>query len=474
MFGSEQSIRMLRPTFQEAGIDLADHDFITVQEVLDELNHGEEVDVVLIIERMSFGVENGKYGLITQLREVDPTVRIAFCAVDQKKDHEFENWCYKYRVYDIFYPDKGGEFNVAEMAVYIRKGRLPTEPGEDTARAKSSGAAATGSGRERRNPFEQLTNRLVIKNPFRKKTQEQPVYTAAAAAETMDVESEEWEEPYIPPIAAKPLIDEFVQPEKRFEEFREVPEERPKLEPQVIIREVEKPVEVVRIVEKPVEVVKEVVKKVYVDRPVEVERKSSGGCTVLGIFNLSRGAGATRTAVDIAEHLTSIGHRSAVVALDGKSDLKYQRGKAEYIVPEEENGDTLVHFLAGSGQHRFILLDFGTLFDLSPCGRLLSYNLTGNRAKIGEFMRCQLHIGMGFTAEWHANKIKYFVETDVFSERIKSGGYVFFYDQETKVLNRRYPGLQLYHRETLSPVELVSQSLFGVEDGRGRKKRGLW
>lgn len=496
MFGSEQSINKLRPVFRESGIDLAEHDFVTVEEVIEELQHGEEVEVVLIIERLSFGVDNGKYGLVTKIREADSTVRIAFCADTPQKDHEFENWCYKYRVYDIFYPDKGGDFNVSEMASYIRKGRLLADANEDGARHESANSQSTGSvGRERKNPFENLTNRLIVKNPFKKKSKGTPKIQTEVLERVYEEDQEpmgedDFPEPVIsdprtpireePPAAAKyhkPVEQEPIEPVPPVGQTSPptsgkppVPDNPPVPAPHVIIREVEKQVEVIRVVEKPIEVIK----KVYVDRPVEVTRTHHSGTYILGIFNLSRGAGATQTAVDIAEHLASSGYKAAVVALDGRSDLKYQKGKAEYLVPEEDNGDTLVHFLAGNGHHEFIILDFGNLFDVSPSGKLQSYNLTDNRGKIGEFMRCNLHIGMGFTAEWHANKIKYFTEHDVFSERIKSGGCVFFFDGDVKKLSRRYPELQLYHREEVTPVELLNSSLFEQMETKPRKRMGLW
>lgn len=489
MFGSEQSIRELRPVFMDSGIDLAEHDFVTAEEVIEELSQ-EGVDVVLMIERMSFGVENGKYGLVTKIREADPTVRIAFCAGTPQKDHEFENWCYKYRVYDIFYPDKGGQFNIAEIASYIKKGRLLADANEDGAKQENANSQqGGGSGRERKNPFENLTNRLIVKNPFKRKPKGTPKVQTDALEMGYEEDQEpvgkdDFHEPMIsdsrtpmgqkPPAAPqyqKPVEQEPIEPVPPVVQTAPPVSDKPPVPvPQIIIREVEKPVEVIRVVEKPVEVIK----KVYVDRPVEVTRTHHSGTYILGIFNLSRGAGATRTAVDIAEHLAGSGYKAAVVALDGRSDLKYQKGKAEYLVPEEDNGDTLVHFLAGNGRHEFIILDFGNLFDLSPSGKLQSYNLTDNRGKIGEFMRCNLHIGMGFTAEWHVNKIKYFTEHDVFSERIKSGGCVFFYDGDVKKLSRRYPELQLYHREAVTPVELLNSSLFEQMEAKPHKRMGLW
>ncbi len=428
MFGSEQSIKELRPAFQESDIDLMEHDFITVQEVLEELNHELGVAVVLVIERMSFGVEQGKYGLITQIREADPTVRIAFCADAAQKDHEFENWCYKYRVYDIFYPDKKGDFNISEIATYIKKGRLSAESSEDSTNIDISeeelttkGGKGNKIGKGKKNTFEKLSKRLEIKNPFRR----EKVNESISAIE----------------------------------------------EPQVIIKEVEKTVEVIRVVEKPIEIIKEVVKNVYVDRTVEVIKRQNSASYLIAVFNLSRGAGATQTTVNMAEALAGLGHSVAVVAMDQKNDLKYQNGKAEYIVPEDDQADTLIHFLAGNGKHDYIILDFGTLFELSPIGKLLNHNLADSKAKIGEFMRCQLHVGMGFSSEWHVNKIKYFVETDVFSERIKTGGYVFFFDQEVKKLIKKYGDLQVYERTALSPTDYVIQTVLSIDSVKTKKRR---
>lgn len=429
MFGSEQSIRELAPSFLESDIDLVNHDYITVQEVLEELSHGTGVDVVLVIERMSFGVEQGKYGLVSQVRAADATVRIAFCADAANKDHEFENWCYKYRVYDIFYPDKKGDFNIAEIANYIKKGRLTAESGEDSTKIDIGEPIANKQGLSKKKPFERLSNHLTAKKRISKENA---------------------------PVNEVPV--------QKAEESK----------PQIIIKEVEKPIEVIRVVEKPVEIVKEIVKNVYVDRPVEVIKRQNNGSFIIGVFNLSRGAGATQTAVDIAEQLAANAYSVVVVAMDHKSDLKYQSGKADYIVPEDDQADTLIHFLAGNGKHDYIILDFGMLFELSPSGKLLSYNLTDSKAKIGEFMRCHLHIGMGFSSEWHVNKIKYFVETDVFSDRIKTGGYVFFFDQDVRKNLKKYEGLEAYSRNDTTPTQFVLEKLLNLDESRVKKRKGLW
>ncbi|WP_324825155.1 hypothetical protein [Sinanaerobacter sp. ZZT-01] len=189
-------------------------------------------------------------------------------------------------------------------------------------------------------------------------------------------------------------------------------------------KEKEVPIEVIK--EVPIEVEKEVIKEV----PVEVEKivekivekkimvptdaKLMGKIT-LGIFNLARGAGATTTAISLAENLQSLGYDTAVISMDDKIDLHYldKKKNAAYIIPAP--GEKRLKLLeAYKNDYKFILLDFGNLFDILPTGQLKTDRLTEKEYEIEEFFRCNYKIAVGFSDEWNAGKLNYFINNPAF------------------------------------------------------------
>ncbi|WP_324824328.1 hypothetical protein [Sinanaerobacter sp. ZZT-01] len=212
------------------------------------------------------------------------------------------------------------------------------------------------------------------------------------------------------------IVEKVGEVEKPIEKIIEKPIEK--------IVEKEVPIEVIK--EVPIEVEKEVIKEV----PVEVEKivekivekkimvptdaKLMGKIT-LGIFNLARGAGATTTAISLAENLQSLGYDTAVISMDDKIDLHYldKKKNAAYIIPAP--GEKRLKLLeAYKNDYKFILLDFGNLFDILPTGQLKTDRLTEKEYEIEEFFRCNYKIAVGFSDEWNAGKLNYFINNPAF------------------------------------------------------------
>lgn len=173
---------------------------------------------------------------------------------------------------------------------------------------------------------------------------------------------------------------------------------------------------------------REIIKEV-VEKPVEVVREMPilRGCYTIAIFNTTRGAGATATALRLAEDLKKAGYTAAIIALDGKRDLACAKTKVPFILPEEHEKDRIVCQTISFGSYSFLILDFGEIFSLTAEGRLKEYCLTDNRWLINELIRTDLRIGMAFSSPWHRDKVKYFLSDDPYcGMRIKD--LIFLFD----------------------------------------------
>ncbi|WP_324825081.1 hypothetical protein [Sinanaerobacter sp. ZZT-01] len=142
------------------------------------------------------------------------------------------------------------------------------------------------------------------------------------------------------------------------------------------------------------------------------------GAVTIGIFNLAHGAGATTSAVTIAEELQSQGFEVVVISMDDKTDLHYldkKKKKATYIIPQlaDKKIEVLAAYKSGC---QFILLDFGNLFELSPTGQRKTERLADKEYEIEEFFRCNYKIAVGFSDEWNVGKLNYFINNPVFDD----------------------------------------------------------
>lgn len=136
------------------------------------------------------------------------------------------------------------------------------------------------------------------------------------------------------------------------------------------------------------------------------------GGIFIGFMNVSHGAGATMTAVQLANWLSAFG-KTAVIAFDGQEDLLYaeKKSKVDYIVPSiGRKKEELVKALQMG--YSFILLDFGTLLDISPTGQINSSYLVDRQEDVQEFLRCQYKIVFSFTENWHIGKLQYFQKNE--------------------------------------------------------------
>lgn len=137
----------------------------------------------------------------------------------------------------------------------------------------------------------------------------------------------------------------------------------------------------------------------------------------IGVFSLSRGAGATHTTVEIAEILANEGRKKvAAIAFDGKKEMQcLGKSKVDYYIPRTvtERFDCLGGILQCS--YDYIIIDFGYLFKVNPSGELEFGELAENKQIINELYRCNYKVGVGFSDPWHFDILQYYESNAAFS-----------------------------------------------------------
>lgn len=398
MLGSDQSIRMLNEAFKKQGITLEARDFVTWEEITGFLLQNPDTAAVIIVERLS--LVDGRENFIMKIREVDPDVRIIWCSGKDKRDTEFENWCYRQKVYDFFYPDKSGSYNVTEMGNCINKGRVTIKEEEVSGK----------QGKDNK-----------LKNIFGK-------YGSGGSAKNRS--------------NPEPVIKEIIV-EKPVEVIREV--------------YVDKPVETV-YVEKPIEVIRNVV----------VEKPVISGLITIAVYALTAGAGATSMVVALAECLAGFG-KTAAVGVDGTNDLSYVKGKADYYVLTKDDEIASAMYELTHDQYKFIVTDYGNLFDINNNGVLNFESMQSKKILLPEFFRSDYKVGMGFSVPWHVGKYKFFMEHEMFRDKIHDGSYLFIFDDDVKKIISRYGFNRMFDRSDFKVDELAS--LIIPEMSRTKPKR---
>jgi hypothetical protein len=133
------------------------------------------------------------------------------------------------------------------------------------------------------------------------------------------------------------------------------------------------------------------------------------GTVVIGVFNISRGAGATTMAVEIAKVSGIRGTKVYVIAADGSDDLMNAKVKEKNVrlsADKDIDASLMDAMLLGS---QLIIIDFGVLADIDKNGYITS-SLTQLSKSADRLATCKLRIAMGFGANWHLPKLKPFID----------------------------------------------------------------
>ena len=161
----------------------------------------------------------------------------------------------------------------------------------------------------------------------------------------------------------------------------------------------------------------------------------------IGVFALSRGAGATHTAIDIAEFFAQRGS-TALMAYDLSYDIEFADidERVFTFVPKKEEMNAVIREMH-NGYFRYIIYDFGTPLEIFPNGALADISLSPDTLLLlTELQRCDRKVCLSFDASWHASKLNFLEEYHLDSNLVllseKSRGM-----DINDLMNRLYPGI---------------------------------
>ena len=164
---------------------------------------------------------------------------------------------------------------------------------------------------------------------------------------------------------------------------------------------------------------------------------------VIGVMALSRGAGATHSTVAIARYLARRG-QTAVCAFDGSDDLKYSRLDSEGIfvhLPTVAERREVITQAYHSG-FRFLVIDFGTPFELAGDGYVTDGILSRYKDAFEELYRCNRILCLYFSADWHIRKREFMESTMKIKNNVE---YLSERERDINIddlMGKLYPGLQ--------------------------------
>lgn len=215
----------------------------------------------------------------------------------------------------------------------------------------------------------------------------------------------------------------------------------------------------------------EVIKKGYIygyDVNVydETEDKTDYGtmtdnkCVSIGVMGVTHGAGTTNMTISIAEYI-ALAEEIPVKAIDfsGSGNLRFAKSKrVTYIV---HSGIDIPRLSRNS---KALVYDFGTPFNISSKGRLLSYSDCFSDEKMMLFQKCDLKIFMCFADNWHIGKTKYFLNDKAWKKGINNS-YIFLFDKAPEKFKARHSRINIYGRNNNKEISKRITGLFAVRGG---------
>ncbi len=182
-------------------------------------------------------------------------------------------------------------------------------------------------------------------------------------------------------------------------------------------------------------------------------------CITIGVMGLTRGCGVTNMAINIADYI-ALAEECAVKAIDlsGTGNLRFAKGKkVTFIVHSNIDIPRL------QKTSRAIIYDFGTPYNISSKGKLLSNNENFNEMDIELFKSCDLKFCMCFADSWHIGKLKYLLNDKAWKRSIDKS-YVFLLDKVPDKMRLGHPKVNIYGRNDKAMLRHIEE-LFSAKGG---------
>ena len=147
-------------------------------------------------------------------------------------------------------------------------------------------------------------------------------------------------------------------------------------------------------------------------------------CISIGILGFTHGCGVTNEVINTAGYI-SVTQNGNVKAIDfsGTGNLRFAKTKGvTYIVHSD------IDIARIRKTSKAVVYDFGTPFNISSKGKLLSYNECYDEEKMKLFRECDLKVCKCFSDSWHIGKMKYFLNDKFWSREIDDS-YIILLDK---------------------------------------------
>ncbi len=191
----------------------------------------------------------------------------------------------------------------------------------------------------------------------------------------------------------------------------------------------------------------------------EAPQISEPKCITIGVLGFTHGCGVTSTVINVAESIAGT-QNIQVRAIDfsGTGSLRFAKSKKVTYIVHSDIDVARIKKTSGA-----IVYDFGTPFNISSKGKLLSHNDSFDEEKIKHFKECDLKVCMCFSDSWHIGKLKYFLNDKLWSREIDDS-FIILLDKVPRDSEVRRLRINIYGRNDMAFAEKIA-SLFAEKDG---------
>lgn len=182
-------------------------------------------------------------------------------------------------------------------------------------------------------------------------------------------------------------------------------------------------------------------------------------CITIGVMGLTHGCGTTNMAVSIADYI-ALSEEIPVKAIDfsGTGHLRFAKSKrVTFIV---HSGIDIPRLTRNS---KALVYDFGTPYQLSSKGKLISNTDCYSEERMKIFRECDLKICMCFADSWHIGKVKYLLNDRAWKREIDDS-YIFLFDTLPVQFKSRHSKINIYGRNDKEIARRVA-GLFALKGG---------
>lgn len=426
LFGNQKILDALNSSkiFDEAGINLAAKDCITVDEAVITLRNDSSISYLLIFAEAFVGIKNGLENAVEQLRREFHSLKIAIFFSKERPTEEFQNKAFGLMIFNLYYAEDGN-FDFGKVIEDLLYGKATTLIKDETAREneetkdeipaeiedkeseilEKEAEAESKPGGEEKAPGDESEKEAG-------KAADQAIQKLQKEIEALKTENQN----------LRDENSEVLKLRTEMQKSQNAANESLKEMSEFIEKQEATIAQVKRQAKREKEALEKAHKEEYSSLSEKLEQAksrqesvkpnvSTGQYITIGVFSASRGAGATFTAASLAEKFAKAGFKTACVAYDGKSDFGYLgKSKVDYYFSENESEKRmqLTSVMSPGAGYNIIIVDFGNLIPVDSDGRLKMGNLADKENDRNELFRCNMKVGLCFNSPWDINKLLYF------------------------------------------------------------------